>query len=296
MAASSSPPRVSFSLARADRNLDHRIDAARHDLADIALAGGVFAPYFAEPHLLRVISGPADLRESPAAEARLGSQLLHGEQFAVLESEAGWSWGYGLHDHYVGYVETARLGDAPAPDHIVAARLAPVYAGPDRRGEPIGERPMGERFATTPADSFMAIEGGFVLADDMLALETRAPDPIAIGERLIGTPYLWGGRSGAGVDCSGLVQLTCAFAGIAAPRDSDQQQRALGAPLAEGEPLRRGDIVFFPNHVGVMRDAMMLLHATQHHGATVAEPLADVVARIGREHPRPVLERRRVVA
>lgn len=243
---------------------------------------------------MRTISGVTDLREAPSRQARLGSQLLRGEVFAELESEGGWSWGYGVHDHYVGYIETEALGDDSEPTHVVAVCLAPVYAQPDEHAASIGERSIGERVAARPSEAFMAVEGGYVRAADLLPIGERVADPVAIAERLVGTPYLWGGRSGFGIDCSGLVQLAHAFAGIAAPRDSDQQQQALGALLAEDEPHRRGDLVFFPNHVGMMRDADSLLHATHHHGATVAEPLADVIARIGRDHVQPVLARRRV--
>lgn len=294
MAAASLPPRIRFSLGTPSPTLDRRTNAARGDIADIALAGLVFAPYFAEPRISRIVSGVADLREAPSPEARLGSQLLHGEQFAEIESEGGWSWGYGVHDRYVGYIETASLGETPAPSHVVATRLAPLYAEPGTRGTRVDQVAMGQRFAATPAGAFLAIEGGFVLAEDMLPVEAHSPDPVAVAERLIGAPYLWGGRSGRGIDCSGLVQLAHAFAGIAAPRDSDQQQCALGALLADEARLRRGDIMFFPDHVGLMRDGETLLHATHHRGETVTEPLADVVARIGRDHASPVLARRRI--
>ena len=120
-------------------------------------------------------------------------------------------------------------------------------------------------------------------------------DPIETAKQFLGMPYVWGGRGGAGIDCSGLVQRALAAAGIAAPRDSDMQLATLGRDISPDETLARGDIVFFPGHVGLMADVETLIHATRHHGKTVCEPLADVIARITEAQETPVLARRRVV-
>ncbi len=120
-------------------------------------------------------------------------------------------------------------------------------------------------------------------------------DPVETAQQFLGMPYVWGGRGGAGIDCSGLIQRALAALGIAAPRDSDMQLAALGRDLSAGETLARGDIVVFPGHVGLMADPDTLIHATRHHGKTVCEPLADVIARVGETHEIPVLARRRIV-
>lgn len=244
---------------------------------------------------MRTIALIADLRETPSHDAPRSSQLLHGEGFAVLEVANGWAWGFGLHDHYVGYVDAAALDDAPAPTHIVAARLAPLLAEPQDDAKTIGEWPMGLRFESDISDGFAAIAGGYLRATDVLSLDTLADEPVILAERLLDTPYVWGGRSGAGVDCSGLVQLALGFAGMAAPRDSDLQQYDLGRALTAGEAGRRGDLIFFPDHVGMLSDDRTLLHATEHWGKVVTEPLADVVTRIVPLHDEAIVERRRLM-
>jgi cell wall-associated NlpC family hydrolase len=123
---------------------------------------------------------------------------------------------------------------------------------------------------------------------------TPAGDPIAIAKSFLGKPYVWGGRGGAGIDCSGLIQRALAAIGVAAPRDSDMQQAALGTAIPEGAALQAQDLIFFPGHVGIMADAQTLVHATRHYGKTVTEPLVDVIARVAQEHEVPVLARKRL--
>lgn len=140
---------------------------------------------------------------------------------------------------------------------------------------------------------------GYVVADALgdaasPAAEIVEADPVKAAETFLGMPYVWGGRGGSGIDCSGLVQRSFAGKGVEAPRDSDMQLRSLGNALPDADALQRGDLVFFPGHVGIMADGETLLHATMHHGKVVKEPLADVVARIGKDNAQPVLARKRV--
>lgn len=268
--------RVSFSLSGRSPELDRRTNAYRDDVADLSLAGKVLAHYYAVPMHRSITVASANLFEEQSLDAQLGSQLLFGEAFAVVDMTDGWSWGFGLHDHYVGYLETAALG-APSPaSHIV------IEHGVEIDG--IGEIPLASRVTDDIAAS---------LGKAARPLHAVSGDPLAIAESFVGSPYLWGGRTRAGIDCSGLVQVAFALAGHGLPRDSDQQLEAIDNDVAEQE-MRRGDIVFFPDHVGLLADSETLLHATRHHGAVVAEPLTDVVARISDEHERPIIGLKRI--
>ena len=181
------------------------------------------------------------------------------------------------------------------PDHRITAPLAPVLAEADIKSPVIATWSMGARFAGSAKGKFIAIEdGGYVHGRHAAPLHITSEDYVATAEQLIGQPYLWGGRGAGGIDCSGLVQIALNLAGVGCPRDSDQQQAALGLELPADAPLRRGDLIFFPGHVGMMADDQMLLHANAHWMAVAREPLADVVARLAPDHTQPVSARRRL--
>ncbi len=231
-------PRHRFGLVGPSVDLDPRTHAIRGDLADIALAGRLFAPHYAEPMAMACARPFAPMRDAVAGQQV--SELLEGEHFMALDIASGWAWGWSAHDHYVGYVEAAAL----EPTEALAPDVAPG-------------------------------------------------DPIACARGFLGLEYLWGGRGGEGIDCSGLVQRALAVIGIAAPRDSDMQQDELGHALS-GEPSRCGDLIFFPGHVGIMADEATLLHATRHHGKVVEEPLEAVVARILAKKGQAIVARKRL--
>ena len=234
------------------------------------------------------------LRSAPDDSAQATSQLLHGEGFAVLDIAGRWAWGYCTHDHYVGYVRADTLGPQTAATHIVTAREAPLFSMPDIKSPALGTLSVGARISGTPEGNFVATPEGHVHLRHVAAIDAPADDPVAIAERLLGAPYLWGGRGAGGVDCSGLVQLALGLCGIDCPRDSDQQRAALGAEIGPDAALRRGDILFFPGHVGLMVDAARMIHANAHWMAVTIEPLADVVDRLRPDHEQPVLARKRL--
>lgn len=226
------------------------------------------------------------MHATPDAEDQVSSEILPGEEFAVLEMSGRWAWGYSRHDHYVGYVEAAALTEAVPGSHLVAVASTSIRQKPDLHSPSLGELPMGARVGGDETGGFVAAGGGFVSAAQLLRMDAPERDPVAVAERLVGAPYLLGGRTARGIDCSALVQLALGLCGIRAPRDSDQQ-RVVGEPAPEGEP-QRGDLIFFEGHVGLMMNAERMIHSTRHHGGVVVEPLAAVAART------PLLERRRL--
>jgi cell wall-associated NlpC family hydrolase len=277
--------------------LDPRLNAVRPDLADAALEGRVEAARFATGEPVRIRAASAPLRRHPAPDAPLDTEALMGEGARVFERAEGWAWLQLDADGYVGYAPEEALGPADAaPTHRVAALRTFVYPGPSIKLPPLAALSMGAAPAVATIEGeFAALAGGgFVIARHLVEIAHRAGDFVAEAERLLGAPYLWGGKTSLGLDCSGLVALALRQCGIPAPRDSDHQEAALGAPIAEADALRRGDLVFWRGHVGVMRDASTLLHANGHTMTVAGEPLADAAARILAKGGGPVTARRRL--
>ncbi|HEU0223483.1 MAG TPA: NlpC/P60 family protein [Paracoccaceae bacterium] len=274
---------------------DPRVTPARPDLAALRLKGQVAAERYVAGELLRVSVPAATLWSGPEAR-RAGSQLLFGETFELFERSGGLAWGQAPRDSYVGYVEEAALGPLREErTHRVAVPLSHIYPAPDAKEPPVLQLPFGAELSVRgEADRFLAVARGFVPVAHLRELGRFEPEPVAVAERFRGAPYLWGGRTMLGIDCSGLVQLALAAAGIPCPRDTDMQAAEVGQPLAEGARLRRGDLVFWQGHVGLMQDEERLIHANAFHMGVASEPLAQAAARIARTGGGPVTARRRL--
>ncbi|MCG6122712.1 MAG: C40 family peptidase [Microvirga sp.] len=278
-----------------------RLTPARPDLAAGSLRGTVDAPRYAEPRPMRVLAPVAALRREPRPDAALDTQLLAGEPFDVFDEDGeGFAWGQSGRDGYVGYVSREALGPAePAPTHRVAALSTPVYPGPSLKLPTETFLPLGAEVALVSEDKGYArlAGGGFVHAGHLAPRESVEPDFVSVAERFLHAPYLWGGRTVRGLDCSGLVQIALLSAGIAAPRDADMQETTLGRALPVDETrsdLRRGDLVFWKGHVAIMLDAARMIHANGHHMAVAIEPLEDARARILANSFGPITSVRRL--
>lgn len=260
---------------------DPRITPARPDLAAAHLKGQVQSAAFAEGRVTTIARGRAALRHAPAHDALQDDEMLFGEAFTVYESKEGWAWGQSAVDSYVGYVHTIVCGDPVEPTHRVTALVTPLLTGPDIKQATRDLLPLNARVRVLEHDGgFVRIApDGFVFAGHIAPLDAVAPDWVATAERFVGTAYVWGGKTHAGIDCSGLVQTALASAGIASPRDADQQEKALGTKVTFAE-RRRGDLVFWNGHVGILLDAARLLHANAFHMQVEIEPVEDAVARI----------------
>jgi Bacterial dipeptidyl-peptidase Sh3 domain/NlpC/P60 family len=264
---------------------DRRLTPARPDLAAATLSGKVEAARFVEGWRRRIILGAAPLRRSPSHKASLDTEALYGETVIVYEEQDGWAWGQLERDGYVGYLPAAALGAPAEPDHRLAVPRSFAYPGPSIKLPPLLALSLGARFAVRAREGDFAVnaEGLHVYFPHLAPLAAVANDFVAIAERFLEVPYLWGGRTSQGVDCSGLVQTALSEAGIDAPRDSDMMEAALGAPIAFDEAaladLRRGDLVFWKGHVGIMRDAEALLHANGYAMRVVSEPLRAAIER-----------------
>jgi cell wall-associated NlpC family hydrolase len=281
--------------------LDRRVTPFRPDLAAESLRGQVEAERFASGAAMRVAWPSAPLRRRPAPDAPLDTEALRGEPVTVYDEEEGWAWGQLGTDGYVGYLPSEALAsDLPEPTHRVAVLRSFVYPGPDLKLPPLEHLSFGAgvTVVSVAGDYARLANGAALFARHLAPIGSTEPDFVAVAERFGGTPYLWGGKTSLGLDCSGLVQVSLNAAGLAAPRDSDMQA-GLGETV-ELRPdllgLRRGDLVFWKGHVGVMLDGTRLLHANGHHMLTVVEPLAAVEERVRRNSDGPITGIRRLPA
>jgi cell wall-associated NlpC family hydrolase len=266
---------------------DPRVTPARADLAAKELVGKVTAARYAEGRMYEVIEPQVPLRHEPRPDAPLDTEALKGERVTVYDTNAeGWAWGQLAMDGYVGWLPANALAPPGAPTtHKVIALRTFAFPGPSIKLSPTEALPLGARLAITRTHDRMAVtqSGAYVPATHLATIDVNEPDFVAVAERFLGAPYLWGGKTALGLDCSGLVQIALAACGIPCPRDSDMQEQTLGTSIATAvdfSDLKRGDLVFWRGHVALARGRASVLHANAFHMAVAIEPIADAIARI----------------
>jgi cell wall-associated NlpC family hydrolase len=265
---------------------DPRTTPARPDLAAKYLEGKVEAARFVTGEEFEISDAIAPLRNAPSSDAEMVSQALMGERATIYDRNGeGWAWGQLNSDGYVGWLPDRALAKPSGqPTHKVTALRTFAFPGPSIKLPPVTALLMGTTLIVTRQDGAFAVtrEGWYLPMPHVGSIDHRADDFVAVAERFVGTPYLWGGKSSLGIDCSGLVQVSLNAAGTGCPRDSDMQQDGLGRALdaAESKKLQRGDLIFWKAHVAIVRDATSIVHANAHHMATAIEPTRDAIARI----------------
>lgn len=269
-----------------DPKFDPRLTAARADLAAVHLQGKVQAARFVEGEECEVIDPIAPVRRTPAHDGALETEALKGERVTVYDRNGeGWAWGQLHSDGYVGWLpEFSLVAPRSKPTHRIAALRGFAFPGPSIKLPPAEALPLGARIEIVKHENGFAVTGQrhYIPAQHVAPLDAQEADFVAVAERFAGTPYLWGGKTSLGIDCSGLVQVSLGAAGIAAPRDSDMQENALGVaiPKSEWKTLRRADLIFWKGHVAIVRDSISIIHANAHHMMTAIEPINEAIARI----------------
>lgn len=272
--------------------MDRRLTPANTRAALASLRGMVDAPRYVEGEAASVAAPLADLLAKP--DGARDRQLLLGDAVTVIDRQDGWAFVQAAKDGYCGYLRELDIGPATTPTHWVAAPASHAYSGPKVQAPEVMALSIGARLAVTAeSGSFAETPQGFVPRVHLRRLGDWHNDPCAVAESLLGTPYLWGGNSRAGMDCSGLVQLSFHACGLPCPGDSDMQQ-TLGHALPDHAPLRRGDLLFWKGHVALALDHARLIHANGHSMSVAVEGVEACIARIAAQGGGPFTARRRL--
>lgn len=262
---------------------DPRLTPARPDIAARHLQGKVKARRFADGVTHEIVAAIAPVRQGPSADATQLTQALRGERVTIYDIAEDWGWGQLRDDGYVGYLPLSALAMVTTePTHKVAALSTLAFPGPSIKLPPAATLPLGSKLAIVRSEGTFAVtaDGWHLPARHLAPLDFREADFVAIAERFLGAPYLWGGKTNLGLDCSGLVQVSLNACGMASPRDSDMQEATLGEALPRDAALRRGDVVFWKGHVAIVRDATTMIHANAFHMQVAIEGIAEGIARI----------------
>ena len=265
---------------------DTRLTPARPDLAARHLQGKVKAGRFVEGEEFEISDAIAPMREGPSADAMLLTQALKGERVTIYDRNSeGFAWGQLNTDGYVGWLpDRALTPPVSKPTHKITSLRTLAFPGPSIKLPPAETLVLGDLVTVIREDGPFAVtrEGWYLPGQHVGAIDSYEEDFVAVAERFVGTPYLWGGKSSFGLDCSGLVQVSLSAAGVRCPRDSDMQENSVGKMLgaAESSNLNRGDLIFWQGHVAIVRDGDSIVHANAHHMATVIEDANEAIARI----------------
>lgn len=272
--------------------MDRRLTPFSGTVALQSLRGQVTAEFVpGEP--FAVILPLAELCDQP--DGARDRQVFLGDRGLLVERRDGWAFVQMTKDGYCGWLPLAALGADEEATHWVSAPASHLYPGPDLRLREKGMLSMTSRLRVLgETDGWLETTRGFVPAKHVKPLGEWHKDPVAVAQTYLGVPYLWGGNGRAGLDCSGLMQLSLCACGIDCPGDSDMQMK-MGAPVPDKKPMKRGDLIFWKGHVAMAMNADFIIHATAAYMAVAAEPLKTTLSRLSGAPNGAIIARRRVI-
>ena len=274
--------------------MDPRLTPANETVACSTLKGKIKHSNFVEAKNYQVNVPFVDLLGSP--DGKRNRQLIYGSKVKYFSAAKGWAFIQNTYDNYVGYVPESTIASETQKTHIVTAPLAHVFMEPNIKSKNIEILPLAARVSGEMIENgFLETELGWISVSQLKRKTELSKDPVEVSKLLQNAPYLWGGNTTLGIDCSGLIQISLLLCGIDCPGDSDQQMNTLGQNIDIGSPRKKGDILFWKGHVAWALNERQILHANAYHMATVIEEANEAIERIKKQDNNSVIAHKRLI-
>ena len=241
---------------------------------------------------MNIINSSVYMYSEPTETSPLETECLFGERVEVLDKSLDWVYCKLNTDNYHGWVKKEGLGKTKIPTHRVIANRTFVYVDKNPKSNYLLYLPLGSQLVIDNIQSEWAkislfnnkTQVGYIPSNHMVSLDHKVKDWVAIAELCVGTPYRWGGRDTIGIDCSALLQLSYQTYGEILPRNTSDQVNLKKPNVTIIDKLKRGCVIFWEGHVGIMVNKFNCIHANAYHMKTITEPLIDIINRIDRDH------------
>ncbi len=274
--------------------MDHRLTPANQNVACSTLRGQIEHNNFVEATNYQVNVPFVDLLGAPSGERK--RQLIYGSKVKYFGETDGWAFIQNAYDNYVGYVPRETVNLETNKSHIVSAPLSHVFSEPNIKAKNIETLPLAAKVSgKTVENGFLEMELGWIPVRHVKLKTEFANNPVEVSKLFLNSPYLWGGNTSLGIDCSGLVQVSMLLCGLSCPGDSDQQLAKLGQNIAVDTAQKKGDILFWKGHVALALNARQVVHANAYHMSTVIEELSEVEFTIKKQEGNEIIARKRLI-